>query len=156
MRRHPEGAAERPYEVGRVAVQDARGLLQAEAVDGAVNEKIHHLVRSRTIAPRLKWLLFLHVRAEPFADQCQPTFGLEFVAGVHQRAVDRVDPTPEHRVDEARMVDRSAVGTDQLDLVGVAVFGPRNAIDKILKGARMHRELQPAFAPEEHVEQCDE
>ncbi|MFC8130441.1 DUF2000 family protein [Streptomyces sp. NPDC057302] len=31
-----------------------------------------------------------------------------------------------------------AVPTDQLDLVGLAVHGPRNAVDKILKGARMH------------------
>ncbi|MFJ9521147.1 DUF2000 family protein [Kitasatospora sp. NPDC101801] len=31
-----------------------------------------------------------------------------------------------------------AVGTHQLDLVGLAVHGPRNAVDKILKGARMH------------------
>ncbi|MFE0875670.1 DUF2000 family protein [Streptomyces smyrnaeus] len=31
-----------------------------------------------------------------------------------------------------------AVGTDQLDLVGIAVHGPRNAVDKVLKGARMH------------------
>ncbi|WP_433870196.1 DUF2000 family protein [Saccharopolyspora sp. CA-218241] len=31
-----------------------------------------------------------------------------------------------------------AVGTDQLDLVGMAVHGPRNAVDKVLKGARMH------------------
>lgn len=31
-----------------------------------------------------------------------------------------------------------AVPRDQLDLVGVAMHGPRNAIDKILKGARMH------------------
>lgn len=31
-----------------------------------------------------------------------------------------------------------AVGTDQLDLVGLAVYGPRNAVDKVLKGARMH------------------
>ncbi|MEV6394077.1 DUF2000 domain-containing protein [Streptomyces sp. NPDC051907] len=26
----------------------------------------------------------------------------------------------------------------QLDLVGLAVYGPRNAVDKVLKGARMH------------------
>jgi hypothetical protein len=25
-----------------------------------------------------------------------------------------------------------------LDLVGIAVHGPRNAVDKIVKGARMH------------------
>ncbi|WP_030546313.1 DUF2000 domain-containing protein [Streptomyces albus] len=31
-----------------------------------------------------------------------------------------------------------AVRRDQLDLVGLAVHGPRNAVDKALKGARMH------------------
>ncbi|WP_328319458.1 DUF2000 domain-containing protein [Streptomyces sp. NBC_00388] len=31
-----------------------------------------------------------------------------------------------------------AVGRDRLDLVGLAVYGPRNAVDKVLKGARMH------------------
>ncbi|MER5392625.1 DUF2000 domain-containing protein [Saccharopolyspora sp. NPDC002686] len=31
-----------------------------------------------------------------------------------------------------------AVGTDALDLVGIAVYGPRNGVDKVLKGARMH------------------
>ncbi|MET9625394.1 DUF2000 domain-containing protein [Streptomyces sp. NPDC006464] len=31
-----------------------------------------------------------------------------------------------------------AVGRDALDLVGTAVYGPRNAVDKVLKGARMH------------------
>lgn len=31
-----------------------------------------------------------------------------------------------------------AVGRDSLDLVGLAVYGPRNAVDKALKGARMH------------------
>ncbi|MER6343835.1 DUF2000 domain-containing protein [Streptomyces sp. NPDC001595] len=31
-----------------------------------------------------------------------------------------------------------AVPGDQLDLVGLAVYGPRNAVDKVLKGARMH------------------
>lgn len=33
-----------------------------------------------------------------------------------------------------RAVPRSA-----LDLVGIAVYGPRGAVDKIVKGARMHR-----------------
>lgn len=32
-----------------------------------------------------------------------------------------------------------AVPGGQLDLVGLAVYGPRNAVDKVLKGARMHR-----------------
>ncbi|MGV9270247.1 DUF2000 family protein [Kitasatospora sp. NPDC003701] len=31
-----------------------------------------------------------------------------------------------------------ALGRDRLDLVGMAVHGPRNAVDKVLKGARMH------------------
>jgi hypothetical protein len=32
----------------------------------------------------------------------------------------------------------SAVSADELNLAGVAVYGPRNAIDKVLKGARLH------------------
>ncbi|MDL2078843.1 DUF2000 domain-containing protein [Streptomyces sp. GXMU-J15] len=31
-----------------------------------------------------------------------------------------------------------AVSTADLDLVGLAVYGPRNAVDKVVKGARMH------------------
>jgi hypothetical protein len=31
-----------------------------------------------------------------------------------------------------------AVPRDQLDLVGIAVHGPRNAVDKVLKGAHLH------------------
>ncbi|QGV79080.1 DUF2000 domain-containing protein [Streptomyces ficellus] len=31
-----------------------------------------------------------------------------------------------------------AVARDHLDLVGLCVYGPRNAVDKVLKGARMH------------------
>jgi len=31
-----------------------------------------------------------------------------------------------------------AVRSADLDLVGIAVYGPRNAVDKIFKGARMH------------------
>ncbi|MFE6740901.1 DUF2000 family protein [Streptomyces tubercidicus] len=31
-----------------------------------------------------------------------------------------------------------AVSKDGLDLVGLAVYGPRNPVDKVLKGARMH------------------
>jgi hypothetical protein len=32
----------------------------------------------------------------------------------------------------------AAVAGDDLDLVGLAVHGPRNAVDKVVKGARMH------------------
>ncbi|WP_330289130.1 DUF2000 domain-containing protein [Streptomyces sp. NBC_00576] len=31
-----------------------------------------------------------------------------------------------------------AVGAGELDVVGVAVYGPKNAVDKVVKGARMH------------------
>ena len=31
-----------------------------------------------------------------------------------------------------------AVNREKLDLVGIAVYGPRNALDKIIKGARVH------------------
>lgn len=40
--------------------------------------------------------------------------------------------------DEANRAAVRAVGTTGLDLVGLAVHGPRNAVDKVLKGARMH------------------
>jgi hypothetical protein len=32
-----------------------------------------------------------------------------------------------------------AVSSEKLDLVGIAVYGPRNAVDKITRGARMHQ-----------------
>jgi hypothetical protein len=32
----------------------------------------------------------------------------------------------------------AAVGRDDLDLVGIALHGPRNAVDKTVKGARLH------------------
>ncbi|HEY6594473.1 MAG TPA: DUF2000 domain-containing protein [Asanoa sp.] len=31
-----------------------------------------------------------------------------------------------------------AVSRDKLDLVGLALHGPRNAVDKVVKGARLH------------------
>jgi hypothetical protein len=31
-----------------------------------------------------------------------------------------------------------AVASEDLDIVGLAVFGPRNAVDRVTKGARMH------------------
>lgn len=40
--------------------------------------------------------------------------------------------------DEANRAAVRAVGTSDLDLVGLAVYGPKNAVDKVLKGARMH------------------
>jgi hypothetical protein len=31
-----------------------------------------------------------------------------------------------------------AVGRDELDLVGLALHGPRNGVDRSVKGARLH------------------
>ena len=39
--------------------------------------------------------------------------------------------------DQNRAAVRAVPGAD-LDLVGLAVHGPRNAVDKVMKGARMH------------------
>ena len=40
--------------------------------------------------------------------------------------------------DEDNRAAVAAVGRDDLDLVGLALHGPRNAVDKVVKGARMH------------------
>ncbi|GAA2248862.1 DUF2000 family protein [Herbiconiux moechotypicola] len=40
--------------------------------------------------------------------------------------------------DEANRAAVAAVSTAELDLVGLALRGPRNAVDKIVKGARLH------------------
>jgi hypothetical protein len=40
--------------------------------------------------------------------------------------------------DEANRAAVAAVGRDALDLVGLALHGPRNAVDKTVKGARLH------------------
>jgi hypothetical protein len=69
----------------------------------------------------------------------------ESLTAAHQRAVARQLPLAVFTSDLFRTGnDRDnraavrAVGRDQLDLVGLAVYGPRNAVDKVLKGARMH------------------
>lgn len=41
--------------------------------------------------------------------------------------------------DEANRAAIRAVGTAELDLVGIGVHAPRNQVDKVLKGAGMHR-----------------
>lgn len=40
--------------------------------------------------------------------------------------------------DEANRAAVAAVGSADLDLVGIAVRGPRNAVDRVVKGARFH------------------
>lgn len=69
----------------------------------------------------------------------------EVLTGAHRRALARELPTAVFTSDLfATGNDRDnraavrAVRTDGLDLVGLAVYGPRNAVDKVFKGARMH------------------
>ncbi|GAB3852016.1 DUF2000 domain-containing protein [Micromonospora andamanensis] len=69
----------------------------------------------------------------------------ETVTAAHQRAVARGLPLAVFTSDLFRTGnDRDnraavrAVGRDHLDLTGLAVYGPRNTVDKVLKGARMH------------------
>ncbi|MFB7781809.1 DUF2000 family protein [Streptomyces vinaceus] len=71
--------------------------------------------------------------------------GKEAVTAAHERAVRRGLPTAVFTSDlfatghdRANRAAVAAVGKDQLDLVGIAVHGPRNAVDKVLGGARMH------------------
>jgi hypothetical protein len=71
--------------------------------------------------------------------------GKEALVTSHQRAVTRGLPLSVFTTDlfttnndrDNRAAVR-AVHRDHLDLVGMAVYGPRNAVDKIIKGARMH------------------
>ena len=69
----------------------------------------------------------------------------ETLTAAHARAVARQVPlsvftadlfgTGNDRDNRAAVL---AVPRADLDLVGIAVYGPRNAVDKIVKGARMH------------------
>ncbi|MFG1814668.1 DUF2000 family protein [Kribbella sp. NPDC049174] len=69
----------------------------------------------------------------------------ELMAAAHERALRR---EIEHSVftqelfatgnDRDNRAAVKAVRTEELDLVGIAVYGPKNAVDKVLKGARMH------------------
>lgn len=69
----------------------------------------------------------------------------EFMVVAHGRALGREIPVSVFTSDLfATSNDRDnraavkAVPRDQLDLVGLALHGPKNAIDKVLKGAKMH------------------
>jgi hypothetical protein len=79
----------------------------------------------------------------------QPVLVFEAPADVlvaaHRKALDRglpmsiftADLFATGNDDDNRAAVR-AVPRDALDLVGLAVHGPRNAVDKVVKGARMH------------------
>ncbi len=67
------------------------------------------------------------------------------LTAAHERAVRRGLPTAVFTAelfatghDEANRAAVRAVPTAGLDLVGLAVHGPRNAVDKVTKGAALH------------------
>lgn len=68
------------------------------------------------------------------------------LTAAHSRAVGRGIPTAVFTADlfatghdEANRAAVAAAAREQLDLVGIAVHGPRNAVDKVLRGAVLHR-----------------
>ena len=69
----------------------------------------------------------------------------ELLTAAHAKAVSRGIPMAIFTADlfdtghdEANRAAVRAVGSASLDLVGLALHGPRNPVDKILKGAQMH------------------
>jgi hypothetical protein len=69
----------------------------------------------------------------------------DVLTAAHRKALDRGLPTAIFTAelfatgnDEDNRAAVRAVPRDSLDLVGLAVHGPRNAVDKTVKGARMH------------------
>ncbi|WP_405585003.1 DUF2000 family protein [Streptomyces sp. NBC_01190] len=69
----------------------------------------------------------------------------EILTAAHSRALSRALPRAVFTADlfatghdEANRAAVRAVHREQLDVVGLSVYGPRNAVDKVLKGARMH------------------
>ncbi|MGW3283918.1 DUF2000 family protein [Streptomyces sp. NPDC001002] len=69
----------------------------------------------------------------------------ETLTSAHAKALSRVLPRAVFTSDlfgtghdGANRAAVRAVPTGELDLVGLAVYGPKNAVDKVIKGARMH------------------
>ncbi|MFJ3642740.1 DUF2000 family protein [Streptomyces sp. NPDC090108] len=69
----------------------------------------------------------------------------ETLKAAHTRALSRALPRAVFTADlfatghdEANRAAVRAVPTADLDVVGLAVYGPRSGVDKVLKGARMH------------------
>jgi hypothetical protein len=70
----------------------------------------------------------------------------DVLTAAHRRALERgmlMSVFTEELFDTGNDVDNRAavraVGRDKLNLAGLAVHGPRNAVDKVLKGAALHR-----------------
>ncbi len=73
------------------------------------------------------------------------TPGAELLAKARERALGRGIPAAVYTRelfstghDEANRAAVAEVHADELDLVGIGLRGPRNVVDRIVKGARMH------------------
>ncbi len=73
------------------------------------------------------------------------TAGQELLAAARERALAREIPIALYTRelfstghDEANRAAVAAVAAQDLDLVGIALRGPKNVVDRIVKGARMH------------------
>ena len=69
----------------------------------------------------------------------------ETLTAAHERALRRELPIAVFTADLFRTGNDDdnraavrAVGRNDLDLVGIAVHGPRNAVDRVVKGSQMH------------------
>ncbi|WP_159733395.1 DUF2000 family protein [Arthrobacter sp. 9V] len=73
------------------------------------------------------------------------TAGQELLAAARERALAREIPLALYTRDlfstghdDANRAAVAAVAAQDLDLVGIALRGPKNVVDRIVKGARMH------------------
>ncbi|WP_024817769.1 DUF2000 family protein [Arthrobacter sp. 31Y] len=73
------------------------------------------------------------------------TAGQDLLAAARERALSREIPVALYTRelfstghDEANRAAVAAVAAQDLDLVGIALRGPKNVVDRIVKGARMH------------------
>ena len=71
--------------------------------------------------------------------------GTDTLQAARQRALHREVPLAVYTremfatgFDSANRAVVAEVGGDDLDLVGIALHGPKNAVDKIVKGSRLH------------------
>ncbi|MFJ8659531.1 DUF2000 family protein [Streptomyces sp. NPDC093795] len=156
------------YKTGRAGDRQSRSMTTTTDAPVRFDTKIAVLLREDLETwQRLNVTAFLvsglgpelpEVIGEPYADADgtpylpmfrQPVLVFEgtkeTLAAAHARALSRSLPRALFTADlfttgndrDNRAAVR-AVGKDRLDLVGLAVYGPRNAVDKVLKGARMH------------------
>jgi hypothetical protein len=148
------------YKTGRGAAADAGAVKFDTKIAVLVRDDLETWQRLNVTAFLVSGVTAAHPQlvGEPYEDADgtaylpllgQPVVVLEAdgatLTAAHARALGRQLPMSVYTRamfstghDEAnRAVVRAVTGAD-LDLVGIAVFGPRNGVDKTVKGARLH------------------